>query len=88
MEVTLCPHTYYLLASHVFLFSLMPGLAQVHDRLTAAGVPCNLLTGQEVRETPGATHISCTVEMAAGTTGERVTQPYDVSSRSPTCLQV
>jgi hypothetical protein len=53
---------------------------QVYDRLTAAGIPCNLLTGQEVRETHGASHISCTVEMAAKTTGEHPSQAYDVST--------
>lgn len=28
------------------------------------GVRCSLVTGEEVREVPGATHVSCTVEMA------------------------
>lgn len=37
---------------------------QVADRLNAAGVPCNLVTGQEVRLLKGARHTACTVEMA------------------------
>lgn len=39
-------------------------VAQVADRLNAEGVPCNLVTGQEVRRVPGAKHTACTVEMA------------------------
>lgn len=30
----------------------------------ADGVPCNLVTGQEKRASPGARHVACTVEMA------------------------
>jgi len=37
---------------------------EIHDRLTARGVACSLLTGQEVIDVPGATHVSSTVEMA------------------------
>lgn len=37
---------------------------QIADRLNAAGVPCNLVTGQEVRLARGARHTACTVEMA------------------------
>ncbi|KAF6256649.1 P-loop containing nucleoside triphosphate hydrolase protein [Scenedesmus sp. NREL 46B-D3] len=37
---------------------------EVADRLNAAGVPCSLVTGQEVRLVPGARHAACTVEMA------------------------
>lgn len=37
---------------------------QVADRLNAAGVPCHLVTGQEVRRVASAQHTSCTVEMA------------------------
>lgn len=29
-----------------------------------AGVRCSLITGEDMREVPGATHFSCTVEMA------------------------
>jgi ATP-dependent RNA helicase SUPV3L1/SUV3 len=36
----------------------------VADRLNAAGVPCDLVTGQEVVRVPGARHVACTVEMA------------------------
>jgi hypothetical protein len=37
---------------------------QVADRLTSMGVPCNLVTGQEIRRVKGARHTACTVEMA------------------------
>lgn len=36
---------------------------EVYDTLNAGGVLCDLVTGQEVTHIPGATHISCTVEM-------------------------
>lgn len=36
---------------------------EVHERLNADGVACNLLTGQEIREMAGAAHTACTVEM-------------------------
>ena len=36
------------------------------------GVPCNLVTGQEKRASPGARHVACTVEMAD------VRRPVDV----------
>ena len=41
---------------------------EVHQRLTATGLPTNLLTGQEHTEVPTARHTSCTVEMAAAIT--------------------
>jgi len=41
---------------------------QVADRLNGMGVPCNLVTGQEVRRVKGARHTACTVEMADLTT--------------------
>jgi hypothetical protein len=41
---------------------------QVADRLTSMGVPCNLVTGQEIRRVKGARHTACTVEMADLTT--------------------
>jgi hypothetical protein len=41
-----------------------PPPPQVADRLNAMGVPCNLVTGQEVRSVKGARHTACTVEMA------------------------
>jgi hypothetical protein len=37
---------------------------QVADRLNSMGVPCDLVTGQEVRRVKGARHTACTVEMA------------------------
>ena len=36
---------------------------EVHERLNAQGVACNLATGQELLEVPGAEHTACTVEM-------------------------
>ena len=36
---------------------------EVHERLNGDGVPCNLVTGQEIREVAGAAHTACTVEM-------------------------
>ena len=36
---------------------------EVHERLNAQGVACNLATGQELLELPGAQHTACTVEM-------------------------
>ena len=38
---------------------------EIHDRLNAGGVPCDLRTGQEVTLIPGADHTACTVEMCA-----------------------
>lgn len=37
---------------------------EVHEKLTSGGVPCNLVTGQELEMVPGARHVACTVEMA------------------------
>lgn len=37
---------------------------EASDKANAAGVPCNLVTGQEVTHVPGARHVACTVEMA------------------------
>lgn len=36
---------------------------EVYERLNREGVYCNLLTGQERREVPGATHVASTLEM-------------------------
>lgn len=36
---------------------------EVYERLNAAGVKCNLLTGQEKIAVQGATHTACTIEM-------------------------
>ena len=37
---------------------------EVQEKLLAQGVACNLVTGQELVQVDGATHISSTVEMA------------------------
>jgi ATP-dependent RNA helicase SUPV3L1/SUV3 len=37
---------------------------EVYEKVNAAGIPCNLLTGQERREVESAHHVSSTVEMA------------------------
>lgn len=50
---------------HVFpLNSRLCWCVQVADRLSSMGVPCNLVTGQEIRRVNGARHTACTVEMA------------------------
>jgi ATP-dependent RNA helicase SUPV3L1/SUV3 len=46
--------------------------AEVYEKLTAAGVYCNLYTGQERREIPFATHGAATIEMAS------LTEDFDV----------
>ena len=38
---------------------------EVYESLNAAGVKCDLVTGQEVIRVPGAQHVACTVEMAS-----------------------
>lgn len=38
---------------------------EVYERLNQDGCHCNLVTGQERAEVPGATHSACTVEMAS-----------------------
>jgi hypothetical protein len=38
---------------------------EVYEKLNAAGIPCNLRTGQEKIDVPGARHTACTVEMAS-----------------------
>lgn len=52
-----------LASSGVYLAPLRLLAMEVRDRLTAAGVPCNLMTGEEHDITPGARHTACTVEM-------------------------
>lgn len=37
---------------------------EVYDRLNGEGTYCDLVTGQERREVPGAAHVACTVEMS------------------------
>eukprot|EP00803_Ostreobium_quekettii_P007030 evm.model.scf_827.5 EVM.evm.TU.scf_827.5 scf_827:49902-60555(+) len=37
---------------------------EVYDTCNQGGLHCNLLTGQEQKQVPGARHTSCTVEMA------------------------
>jgi hypothetical protein len=38
---------------------------EVYEKLNAAGIPCNLRTGQEKIDVPDARHTACTVEMAS-----------------------
>lgn len=38
---------------------------EIYRKLNDRGVPCSLVTGQKVVETPEARHIACTVEMAS-----------------------
>lgn len=49
--------------SGVYLAPLRLLAMEIRDRLTAHGIPCNLLTGEEHIVVPGATHTACTVEM-------------------------
>lgn len=36
---------------------------EIFEKLNAQGVPCDLLTGQEMQSVQGSRHVSCTVEM-------------------------
>lgn len=49
--------------SGLYLAPLRLLALEVYDKLNAEGVPCSLKTGEEEKFTPGATHVSCTVEM-------------------------
>ncbi len=49
--------------SGVYLAPLRLLAMEVRDRLMAAGVPCNLITGEERHFIPGARHTACTIEM-------------------------
>lgn len=49
--------------SGVYLAPLRLLAMEIRDRLTAQGIPCNLLTGEERIIVPEATHTACTVEM-------------------------
>eukprot|EP00904_Undaria_pinnatifida_P008122 jgi/Undpi1/443/HiC_scaffold_1.g00439.m1 len=40
---------------------------EVYEQLNSQGVYCSLMTGQERREVPFASHVSCTIEMASTT---------------------
>jgi len=50
-------------ASGIYLAPLRLLAMEIRDRLTEAGVPCNLITGEERQIIPGAKHTACTVEM-------------------------
>jgi ATP-dependent RNA helicase SUPV3L1/SUV3 len=50
--------------SGVYLAPLRLLALEVYERLNELGVPTSLLTGEERSDTPGATHVSSTVEMA------------------------
>lgn len=49
--------------SGVYLAPLRLLAMEIRDRLMEAGVPCNLVTGEERQLIPGAKHTACTVEM-------------------------
>lgn len=49
--------------SGVYLAPLRLLAMEIRDRLTEAGVPCNLVTGEERVMVVGARHTACTVEM-------------------------
>src|SRR5690606_6457123 len=59
-------------SSGVYLAPLRLLAMEVRDRLMADGVPCNLLTGEEHVEVPGARHTACTMEMMNPTREVRV----------------
>ncbi|HEY8354790.1 MAG TPA: helicase-related protein [Methylophilaceae bacterium] len=50
-------------ASGIYLAPLRLLAMEVRDRLTEAGIPCNLVTGEERVMVPGARHTALTVEM-------------------------
>jgi ATP-dependent RNA helicase SUPV3L1/SUV3 len=50
-------------ASGVYLAPLRLLAMEVRDRMLEAGVPCNLVTGEERHIIPGAKHTACTIEM-------------------------
>ncbi|KAI1709612.1 ATP-dependent RNA helicase SUV3 like protein, mitochondrial [Ditylenchus destructor] len=47
----------------IYLCPLRLLASEVFDKVNQSGNGCNLRTGQEIIETPGAKHTSCTVEM-------------------------
>ena len=49
--------------SGVYLAPLRLLAMEIRDRLMEAGVPCNLITGEERQLVSGAKHTACTVEM-------------------------
>lgn len=53
--------------SGVYLAPLRLLALEIRDRLMEAGVPCNLLTGEEQEFVPGARHTACTIEMMSST---------------------
>jgi ATP-dependent RNA helicase SUPV3L1/SUV3 len=46
---------------------------EIYERLNREGVRASLLTGQERRDVPLATHVSCTVEMV------NISKRYDIA---------
>ncbi len=49
--------------SGIYLAPLRLLALEVFEKLNKEGVPCSLKTGEEEKDTPGASHVSCTVEM-------------------------
>lgn len=49
--------------SGIYLAPLRLMAVEVYDKLTAQGIPCNLITGEEIILTPDAKHSSSTIEM-------------------------
>lgn len=54
-------------SSGVYLAPLRLLAMEVRDRLLDAGVPCNLITGEERQILPSARHTACTIEMMQST---------------------
>lgn len=70
----------------VCLLAICPYGWQVADSLNSDGVACNLVTGQEVRQLPGAKHTACTVEMAQVNTPVEVCYNISMSEWPPAVL--
>lgn len=45
---------------------------EIYESLNRQGIYCDLFTGQEKRDVPNSTHVSCTIEMVS------ITRPFDV----------
>ena len=53
---------------------------EVYEQLNEAGIYCSLLTGQERKEIPFETHVSCTIEMVRAWSECLIVNPSSSSS--------
>lgn len=75
-------------SSVIYPFNTFYANKQSH-RLLGAGIPCKLVTGQEVREVEGAKHVAATVEMAPLTpplNASRGTHAFEVGGLCVSCM--